>query len=73
MANETFKIDETVYVISGSPKLRVVAVNGDEIMCQWTNRKTKETVQWSFERYTLTHDEKCHAPNKMFPFEFKAS
>lgn len=73
MANETFKIDDVAYVISGSPKLKVVAVDGDEIMCQWKNPRTKETVQWSFERYTLTKDATAHEPSKMFPFEFKAS
>lgn len=41
MANK-FEVGEIVYLKSGSPDLKVIAVDGDEIMVEWGQGKQRE-------------------------------
>lgn len=59
---QKFNTGDTVFLTSGSPRLRVTAAHEDEITVEWKNRRTGEMRSWTFESWTLTHDESAYVP-----------
>lgn len=61
------KVGDTVFLISGSPALSVIEVEGDEITCSWTD---SEERKFCFEAYTLTTNTACQSSESWNnPFE----
>ncbi len=65
-----FSVGDEVYLISGSPALSVIKVEGNEITCRWKNKRTNEIREFTFESYTLTNDSACYAPGKRWDNPF---
>jgi uncharacterized protein YodC (DUF2158 family) len=45
MANENFKVSDTVERRSDGQKMRVVAVDGDRVRCEWSDQGVAHS-QW---------------------------